>query len=377
MITTEFYPGQGLGNQLWCYVTTRVIALDHGYEFGITSPEYFKAANAIDIDMGKPISGIRTTYSEQAAFHPLNGTDIRIHDKNLTNVADNTKLDGVMQDENYILHRKDEIRTWFKIEPDYDSYEFSSPDICIINFRGTGFTNDKDLFLPPRYWQQAIANMRTINPNFKFVVITEDTENAKRFFPEFEVYHFSIGKDFAVIKNAHYLILSNSTFAWFPAWISTHLTYCIAPKYWSRHNTSDGFWSLGYNITRGWMYQDRKGTLFTYEQCMAEHTTFIEKHTSWYKTNHHYSPNWKNTVLEEWRRFRTIQKDFSFMYALCHVFMVCLIRSIKTVRNTLARPRPQIHAQIQLAIEKPNQTSAHPPSLRSRIKDIVIKQGYY
>ena len=35
MLATEFLHGQGLGNQLFAYVTTRVIAHRLGYDFGI------------------------------------------------------------------------------------------------------------------------------------------------------------------------------------------------------------------------------------------------------------------------------------------------------------------------------------------------------
>jgi hypothetical protein len=35
MIMTEMYHGQGLGNQLFCYVTTRCIAADKNVEFGL------------------------------------------------------------------------------------------------------------------------------------------------------------------------------------------------------------------------------------------------------------------------------------------------------------------------------------------------------
>ncbi len=34
MIGTEFIDGQGLGNQLFCYVTARAVAEENGYEFG-------------------------------------------------------------------------------------------------------------------------------------------------------------------------------------------------------------------------------------------------------------------------------------------------------------------------------------------------------
>ncbi len=57
MIITEIYNGQGLGNQLWCYVVTRVIALDRGYEFGIKSPEKFKCNDFLTLDCGKQVIG--------------------------------------------------------------------------------------------------------------------------------------------------------------------------------------------------------------------------------------------------------------------------------------------------------------------------------
>ena len=38
MISTEILYGQGLGNQLACYVTTRVLAADREVNFGIHDP---------------------------------------------------------------------------------------------------------------------------------------------------------------------------------------------------------------------------------------------------------------------------------------------------------------------------------------------------
>ena len=35
MLATEILNGQGIGNQLFCYVTTRSIAHDRGLQFGI------------------------------------------------------------------------------------------------------------------------------------------------------------------------------------------------------------------------------------------------------------------------------------------------------------------------------------------------------
>ena len=175
-----------------------------------------------------------------------------------------------MQDEKYILHRKDEIRAWLKVE----SIDFED-DECVINFRGREYTGNSDVFLPKKYWTNAIAHMRKINPNFKFIVITDDTLTAHAFFPDFPVYHDkNIEGDYRSINNAHYLILSNSSFAWFAAWLNTKLKFCIAPKYWARYNTSDGYWACGYNITKNWMYLDRKGELTDYDTCVNELTRY-------------------------------------------------------------------------------------------------------
>jgi hypothetical protein len=52
-----------------------------------------------------------------------------------------------------------------------------------------------------------------------------------------------------------------------PAWLNQNVKLIIAPKYWARHNVSDGYWSLAYNIVGGWMYQDRLGNLHNSKAC--------------------------------------------------------------------------------------------------------------
>lgn len=331
MIATELYKGQGLGNQLWCYVVTRVIAKDKGYDFGIKSPENFKGLDFMNLNFGEKViggsgpeggppetlpKGITFYYNERKVIHPLNGCDIRICDQNLVNISDNTKIDGCMQDEQYIVHRKDEVKRWLRVQKEHEFYKFSDDNICIINFRGGEYAGVKDFFLPQKYWDDAIANMLKINKNFKFIVITDDTVTAKKFFPKFLVCHFNIAKDYVIIKNAKYLILSNSTFAWFPAWLSEKLKFCIAPKYWGRHNISDGFWSLGYNLTTGWYYQDRQGKLYDYQSCLSELKAYIKRNSSYYpskKTDKYYSvynPDFVKRMVVDANNCKSIRKKF-------------------------------------------------------------------
>lgn len=313
LLITEIYNGQGLGNQLACYVATRSIALDKDYDFGIMNPEKFKCLDFMNLDFGKNIvggrgpeggppkklpEGVEYYYNEQEIIHPVNGADIRIYDKNLVNVFPNTKIDGYMQDEKYFEHRKEEIQQWLKVKQEYECYDYASDDICVINFRGGEYVRHKDLYLIQKYWENAVSNMLKVNSNFKFVVITDDTYEAKKFFPNYDVFHFNIAKDYTIVKNAHYLILSNSSFGWFPAWLSIKLKYCIAPKYWARHNVSDGYWSCGYNITKGWMYQDRDGKLSDYEMCVKEFEEYQKNHPDYFIT--------KNNNIEHHKKFDII-----------------------------------------------------------------------
>jgi hypothetical protein len=287
MITTEFYYGQGLGNQLFVYVTTRAIAEDKGYDFGFTGLKNLgdrryndRGLYFMDLDLGKEVdeSSVFTAYVEKDARLKLDtcdhdrtiGCDIRLTDLNLLNVSDNTKIDGIMQSEDYYYHRKQDIKQWLKVKSEYDCYDFTSDDICVLNIRDN--SGSPELFLSRDYWVRSIYHMLRINPNMQFLIITENPEMAKSLLPELaeNVYHFDVAKDYSIIKNARWLIMSNTTFSYFPAITNEEAKLIIAPKYWLRHNVSDGFWSCGYNLYRDFIYMDRVGNLQTYEECKRE-----------------------------------------------------------------------------------------------------------
>ncbi|MCA6478660.1 MAG: alpha-1,2-fucosyltransferase [Chitinophagaceae bacterium] len=289
MIVTELYHGQGLGNQLWSYVVTRTIALDKGYGFGIMCPERFKGAEFLKLDFGNTVvggsgpeggpptnlpDGIDYYYKERDIYYDKYKVPVSDFDPDLLEVQDKTKIEGVFQSEKYIQHRRSEIRNWLIISQEFDLQEFSNENVCILNIRGGEYKGNKDLLLTKKYWMDAIHNMRQINNQMKFYIITDDVKYTRKLLPEYESFHFSIGKDYAIINNAHYLILSNSSFAFFPAWLNEKVKCIIAPKYWARHNISDGFWALSFNLYQGWLWQDRSGKLFSYSECEYEYTIY-------------------------------------------------------------------------------------------------------
>lgn len=293
MIVTELYNGQGLGNQLWSYVVTRTLALDKGFDFGIMSPEKFKGKEFLDIDFGRKVEGgsgpeggppitlpqgIFNYYVEKDTWHEEYQCDIRDYDPNLLDIADNTKIEGYFQSENFILHRKTEIREWLRVKDDHDCYDFSHDNMCILNIRGGEYKGNHDLILSKKYWTDAIKNMLRINNNLEFVIITDDVKYARAMFPQYQSFHFEIGKDYSIVKNAKYLILANSSFSFFPTWTSKTVKYVIAPKYWARHNISDGFWACAFNLYKDWMWQDRNGGLYTFTECEKEYSRYKSEH---------------------------------------------------------------------------------------------------
>lgn len=283
IIVTEFYDGQGLGNQLWLYVITRCKALDLGIGFGIKSPEKFKGSSLFDLDFGEQVfggygpeggppiqlpDGVTNYFREKLIRHPITGQDITTYSDDWNMIQASTMLDGNFQGEKYISKYKNEIREWLGIINSQD-FDNKNNDECVINFRGGEYKSIPRVFLPKQYWDDARSKMLEINPNMKFKVVTDDEKTAGRFFDRSEISYQSLRQDYIDIHTAKYLIIANTSFAWFPTWLNTDLELCIAPKYWWGYNTSE-YWACGYNITRSFSYLDQQGQLWTSDQCENE-----------------------------------------------------------------------------------------------------------
>lgn len=280
IIATELLKGQGLGNQLFCYVTTRALAHAKGFGFSILNRDLLDCMYFMDIDCGEALDkesfGNICREKEDRIYlgnsrHDIeHGCYITGVDRKLLALDGTTLLYGNMQDEAYFGQYKSEIKRWLKVKPEYDCMDYSRENLCVINIRGGEYTSSPELFLRRRYWLDAMKIMRQKRPDMEFMAVTDDLAAAKRILPEVEAYHFDLAGDYTAIKNAHYLILSNSTFAFFPAFTSETVQYIIAPKYWARHNVSDGYWASEQNIYSDFVYLDRKGKLFTAKECREE-----------------------------------------------------------------------------------------------------------
>lgn len=304
MIGTEFIKGQGLGNQLFCYVTARAIAEKNGFAFGTANQNQF--ANNIHSNRGMYFMevdlGYEITDEEKKKFIQYEDAEVRLYignsrhdmeygcyvsgaDDDITKVEDNTLIYGNMQDESYFIPYRDSLKDWLKVKPEYDSDEFSRENLCIINMRGGEYTGSPELFIDRTYWMNGMRHMKAIHPDMEFMIVTDDVVTANKVLPGIPAYHFDMGKDFVTIKNAHYLLLSNSSFACLAAFTSETVKYIIAPKYWARHNVSDGYWASEQNIYSIFHYQDRRGRLFTAEECREELAVYKQRSGKYRRRN--------------------------------------------------------------------------------------------
>lgn len=296
MITTNLTGN--LGNHMWQYAVCRAVAEDKGYEWGINptpSHDYHKGMNQMyfmDVNFGKPVSGIINQYHEPWKIYNGNNDSVNItmFNKSLYDIDDNTIMlgdkgaaGGIYQSEDYILHKRAEILKWFKIKDEYKKQYDSKlteagftldENLCVINFRGGEYKLPRlmrDVMARKKYWADAINHMKERNPNMKFLLISDDPIFAKTYMPfDIPAMHIDIGFDFYVVNQAKWLILSNSSFGWWCGWLNTTANLMIAPKYWARHNISDGYWGTGDMYTTTFTYLDREGNLCDYETCKKE-----------------------------------------------------------------------------------------------------------
>jgi hypothetical protein len=298
MIITELYNGQGIGNQIWCYLVTRIISEKLGFEYGIMSPHKFKGQEFLEIDLGNPVVGgdgpeggppnslpqeITHYYKEKVSSHPATRVNISKSDPLMYEILDGTKLEGCMQSMEYIKGSEDNIRDWIKTKDGMEIEEFSSDNICVIHIRGGDFRGSTSI-LGADYYQRAIDNIKSENPEIEFVIVTDDINYSRSILPGYRIvggsslsqsdnmkagHHIGgpIWMDWSIIKKARYLIISSSSFSFWPSFLNTEKKKIIAPMYWGDHKGSNGYWSCWETIVDGWFYLDRNGEIFSSSEC--------------------------------------------------------------------------------------------------------------
>jgi len=252
MIATEFYTGQGLGNQLWVYAVCRSLAEKLGCPFSIMSPERFHGKKFITLDFGEKLEGtgevpnphlpkgIKNYIAE--GYILRDGIDVSTTDPEIQNVRPFTKIDGVMQSPAYLSPN---VHKWIKVQAPYKT------DACVVHVRLGDFQNI-EVLLPKSYFFDAMEEMKAK----KYELVSDEPDFASKILgipsisspePDFHKapHHMGgdISVDFSYLYNAKQLIIPNSSFSWWAAYLNPNNPKIIAPKYWAGWRR--GYWSTG------------------------------------------------------------------------------------------------------------------------------------
>tara|TARA_Y100000816_G_scaffold292112_1_gene285886 strand:+ start:1463 stop:2446 length:984 start_codon:yes stop_codon:yes gene_type:complete len=273
MIFIKFKKGQGLGNQLWNYVTLRSIAKYKSFDFCILDFENFKGIEFLDIAKSSKIfnqsflKNINLNYFYETIYYDKNLKNYSCdYDKSILEIADQTILKGIFQSEKYLYPNKLIINDFIKVKPQKSIIDFDLDNLCLLNIRGGEYKRHKDLILPKSYWLNAIDNMRKFNPNLNYKIVTDDYRYSKALFPELEIIKGDIASDFSLLKEAKYLIISNSSFSYFPIRLGASPKLIIAPLFWSRFNNQYNRWSSPANCYENFSWQNHEGKIISKNQ---------------------------------------------------------------------------------------------------------------
>ena len=256
--------GQGLGNQLWNYVVMRSIAKFKSYDFGVLDYEKFKGKEFLPIKISstsipeEELMGQDFFYENLYYDRSLKNISCD-YDPTILNIKDNVILEGLFQSEKYLIPNKSIINEFLIINKSNFKLNYDPENTCILNIRGGEYKRHKNLILPKSYWIDAMKNMELLNPKIKFKIVTDDPRYSNLLFPNIEVLKGDIKEDFLSLTSAKYLIISNSSFSYFPMAIDEWPKIIIAPLYWSRFGNQLNRWASPANCYKGMLWQNSKG----------------------------------------------------------------------------------------------------------------------
>ena len=318
MIFIEFKKGQGLGNQLWLYFAAVSISKKLKTEVKIKNYNHFVGKDFINLNQSKKnVKNYNNIFHERFYYDQRINHISHFYDERFYKIKKNTLLEGYFQDERYFLNQK---INFFKhiqiINSNLDQIKLDKKS-CVLNIRGGEYKRHKDFILPKNYWLNSIERMKKKGVE-KFIIVTDDKKYCNILFPDYEVVSGSIKECFLFLLKAKNIIVSNSTFSYFPIKMQKNNPYVIAPAYWGRYNDKQKIWASPGNFYFSWNWIDDNGKILDNRKLKIK-INALEKY---YHSNYYLLTDMNCFDHEGIRKYfpkklrNLLKKIFSFVFPL-------------------------------------------------------------
>lgn len=235
-----------LGNQLFQFIYMKYLKSNFHFIFFFVNPHHSSIGKYFDLGWFNNMILTSTFCSYIMRILPkiFRFRDVYVHNffapkhPKLQNWA---IYNGYYQSDWYINHTKGRIKLNLKkkFTDEFDalfSTSFHINKTVVVHIRRTDYLNygKRDISLPIEYFKQRISEIKEIE-NYLVYFVSDDMDFVKNVFGIKENYIYSSNSeiiDFQLIMNADIAIISNSTFAWWAAYLSKKNNVVYAPKNW-------------------------------------------------------------------------------------------------------------------------------------------------
>ena len=163
-------------------------------------------------------------------------------DDQLRQVEKGKLYHGFYQANNYFKEYEEQIvrefevkKIWINKFKNKNSVLFTEKPLLTIHVRGGDYLENIDIVLGTEYYKNCLSKIKNLD-NHIIVVVTDDKSHAEKVLPTCCNYHYSNGseiEDFLFMVFANKVIISNSSFAWWAAYLNkVEGKEVYAPKYW-------------------------------------------------------------------------------------------------------------------------------------------------
>lgn len=270
-----------LGNQLFEYAFAWYVAkrlhtfclFDNSKQFIV--PIFFQV-NRFPLVVNR-IPGVRTLYRKKVSvlrakcFRDWNDCSI-LHNQDV--LTDNTYYSGFFQSILYFEEFKDVIKQRFRIRDKYQRLfekkyaTLTRSKLCVLHVRRGDYQSFGDVLnlggtdktLPVSYYETCFRQIHYLS-EYEVICVSDDVESCKQMFRAFPFVHFLPEKtdlitDFQLLLHADIVIISNSTFSWWAAYLNGKQGKMVfAPKYFLGFDSETEF-PLGISATTGFKWID-------------------------------------------------------------------------------------------------------------------------